>query len=377
VPKFIFSRVHTRTHLLFGEIKMRRNLNKTRAATLILLVAFLLAIANQNINPVVAQSDVATVIVMPTNGGTTDPAAGMYTYSNGTTITIKAIPDSGYTFSYWLISGDLLTGHTTAQSQPSTIIDPDTGQVVQAFPSLPRSTVIDTLTFQTNPANITCGYGYSYTYTAIFAPINQPSPAPGSSDAIVIVMPTTGGTVSPAAGSHTYSNGTAIVLSATPDSGYVFKYWLISGQLTSGHPTGAPSQLINPDTGEVTMVPRPAEPTSLTAGIDSLTFTTNPTHITCGYGYTYTYTAVFEKVAATASPALTSTPVASTASPIPTSTPVAQAGTDWTLVIIAAVIVIVVIIAAVAAVMMRKKKYQILSSFFCSLFSRQLLCSFD
>jgi hypothetical protein len=278
----------------------------------------------------------------------------MYTYSNGTTITINAIPDSGYTFSYWLISGDILQGHTTAQTQPSTIIDPDTGQVIQAFPIHPSTTAIDTLTFTTNPANITCGYGYSYTYTAIFAPINQPSPAPGSSDAVVIVMPTTGGTVSPAAGSHNYSNGTAIVLTATPDSGYVFQYWLISGQLTAGHSTGVPSQVIDPITGEVTMVPRSAEPSALT-GIDSLTFTTNPTHITCGYGYTYIYTAIFAKVAATASPAPTSTPVA-TASPVLTSTPVAQAGTDWTLLIIVAVVVIVVIMAAVVAVMMRKKK---------------------
>ena len=333
---------------------MRRNLNRKRAVTLILLMAFLLAIGIMDINSVVAQSDVATVIVMPTNGGTTDPAAGMYTYSNGTTITIKAIPDTGYTFSYWLISGDILPGHSTAQTQPSTIIDPDTGEVIQAFPTLPRSTGIDTLTFQTNPANITCGYGYSYTYTAIFTPINQPSPAPGSTDAVVIVMPTTGGTVDPAAGSHTYSNGTAIVLVATPDSGYVFQYWLISGQLTSGHPTGVPSQVINPDTGEITLVPRPAEPSTAT-GIDSLTFTTNPTHITCGYGYTYTYTAVFGKVAATSSPVLTSTPVAS-ASLVPTSTPVVQVGTDWTLLIIVAVVVIVLVIVAVTALLMRKKK---------------------
>jgi uncharacterized integral membrane protein len=354
VPKFIFSRVHRRNQLLFGEIIMKRNKNKTGAITLVLLMAFLFAIVNQNISSVVAQSDVATVIVMPTTGGSTDPAAGMYTYSNGTTITINAIPDTGYAFSYWLISGDVLPGHTAAQTLPSTIIDPDTGQIIQAFPPIPNNVAIDTLTFKTNPANITCGYGYSYTYTAIFTPISQPSPAPGSTDAVVIVMPTTGGTVDPATGSHTYSNGTAIVLSATPDTGYVFQYWLISGQLTAGHPTGAPSQVINPDTGEITLVPRPAEPSSL-SGIDSLTFTTNPTHITCGYGYTYTYTAVFGKVASTASPVLTSTPVASVSN-VPTSTPIAQAGTDWTLLIVGIVIVIIVVIAAVAAVMMRKKK---------------------
>jgi hypothetical protein len=337
---------------------MRRNLeHKTTAFSLILLTALLLAIVSQNVSSVAAQTDVATVIVMPTTGGTTDPAPGMYTYNNGTTIAIKAIPDAGYTFSYWLISGDLFPGHTTAQTLPSNIIDPQTGQVIEVFPRPANPTPVDSLTFTTNPANITCGYGYSYTYTAIFAAVGGPSPSAGSSDATVIVMPTTGGTVSPAAGMYTYPNGSAISLSATPNPGYTFQYWLISGQLTSGHPTGAPNQVINPDTGQVIVVQKPVEPKYVT-GIDSLTFTANPTHITCGYGYTYTYTAIFAQAASpTTSPLATAT-TQPTASPtlVPTASPKANTGTDLTIWIIAAVVVVIVIIIAVAAVMMRRKK---------------------
>jgi hypothetical protein len=332
---------------------MINRLNKATSLSIILLATLLTVAISQSTTIVAAQTDVATVIVMPTNGGTTDPAPGQYTYANGTTITIKAIPDSGYTFSYWLISGDLFPGHTTSQAIPSTIIDPDTGQTIQSFPTVPRNTAIDTLTFTANPANITCGYGYSYTYTAIFTAINAPNPTPGSTDAVVIVMPTNGGNVNPQAGMYNYPNGTAIVLSATPNSGYQFSYWLISGGLTAGHPSGAPSQVVNPDTGEVAVVPRPAEPQSAT-GVDSLTFTANPTRITCGYGYTYTYTAVFSKVSDTSTPTASPTQIA-TASPNPTATPTSGSGTDWTTWIIVIVVVVVIIIVLVTAVLLRKK----------------------
>ena len=341
----------------------RKILNKTTTVSLILLTALLLAIVSQNIGITAAQTDVAAVIVMPTTGGTTDPTPGMYTYNSGTPIAIKAIPDTGYKFSYWLITGDLFPGHTTAQAQPSTIIDPDTGQVIETFPRTPSNPAVDSLTFTTNPANITCGYGYSYTYTAFFAPINAPIPTPGSSDAVVIVMPTIGGTVTPAAGMYTYPNGTAIVLQATANPGYVFQYWAVSGESLSGHPTGAPNQAIDPNTGQEIVVPRPVEPKVLT-GIDSLTFTTNPTNIICGYGYTYTYTAVFAQTAsattslsptATAQPTATSQPTASPTA-IATPSPISSSGSDLTPWIVAAVIVVVIIIVVVLAVMMRRKK---------------------
>ena len=334
---------------------MNTIMKRQNLAATFLLFAILLAMVSQSVSIVAAQTDVATVIVMPTPGGTTDPAPGEYTYNNGTNIVLRAIPDAGYKFSYWVISGNLFAGHTPSTAQALQILDPDTGEVIGYFPTITTPSASDSLTFTDNPTNITCGYGYSYIYTAIFSSISGPSPAPGSTDAVVIVMPTTGGTVTPAAGMYTYSNGTKIPISATPNSGYEFKYWLVTGDVIPGHNTKY--SIIADDNGNVVgQIPRPS-----VSGIDSTTFTANPAQITCGYGYTYTYTAIFGPVSATASPSptstpsQTSTPVATTSQPSATATPSAPAETDWTMWIIVAVIAIVVIIAVVVALMMRKK----------------------
>ena len=338
---------------------MKSNLKRTILTALVLLAVIALLTVGENLTIVKAQSDMATVNVMPTTGGTTSPAAGQYTFANGTTFMIQAIPDTGYVFSYWVISGDLFPGHTVSQTSQTQIVDPNTGQIIAMFPATPVNDTIDALTFTTNPANITCGFGYTYTYTAVFAPIVAPNPTPGQTDAVVVVMPTTGGTVSPAAGQYTYPNGTPIVLLATPNSGCQFSYWIISGTYTSGHVTGAPTQILDPSTGEATLVPQPGEPQT-TTGINSLTFTANPANITCGYGYTYTYTAVFASTA-TPSPALTATasPTAQPTakpSPIVTSSPAPSSGMDLTVWIVVIVVVVVVIIAVIAVVMMRRKK---------------------
>ena len=46
-----------------------------------------------------------TISVEPSGGGTTDPAAGTYTYARGATITVKAIAASGYNFEKWVLDG--------------------------------------------------------------------------------------------------------------------------------------------------------------------------------------------------------------------------------------------------------------------------------
>jgi len=38
-------------------------------------------------------------------GGTTDPSPGTYVYDEETTVEVTAIPDSGYTFDYWVLDG--------------------------------------------------------------------------------------------------------------------------------------------------------------------------------------------------------------------------------------------------------------------------------
>jgi parallel beta-helix repeat protein len=38
-------------------------------------------------------------------GGTTNPVPGTYTYVNGTSVQVTAIPDNGYSFDYWMLDG--------------------------------------------------------------------------------------------------------------------------------------------------------------------------------------------------------------------------------------------------------------------------------
>jgi hypothetical protein len=297
----------------------------------------------------------ATVVVLPTSGGTTNPAPGTYVYGKNTNIVLSATASSGYKFAYWIAAGTVTPGHTT--SQGSSIVDPETGQVIAQFPR-PSTGQIDSLVFTANPTNITCGYGYTYQYQAVFTLINEPSPSPGSMDAVVIVMPTTGGTVNPSAGRYTYSNSSIISLSATPNSGFVFKYWLVSGDNTPGHGAGGFSSIADPDTGQIIA----QFPRLDASGIDTLTFTNNNLRITCGYGYTYTYTAIFEQAPApTPTPVATTTPNPTTtpqatasASPTPTHEPTETSG-DMTLIIVAAVVIIAIIVA-VLIIMMRRKK---------------------
>jgi len=42
-----------------------------------------------------------TVAVSPAGAGTTNPAAGVYTYTAGTAVTVTATPAAGYVFSGW------------------------------------------------------------------------------------------------------------------------------------------------------------------------------------------------------------------------------------------------------------------------------------
>jgi hypothetical protein len=318
----------------------------------------LLAVFCQSIIVANAQSDVATVIIQPSTGGTTDPAPGTYTYANGTNIVLTATPDAGYAFHYWIVSGNATPGH--APGIPNYIIDPDTGDVVGTIPRVPVPTDIDSLVFTTNPANITCGYGYTFQYQAVFTPAN-PTTTPTNNTAVVIILPSLYGTTSPAPGTYTYDLGSNITLMATPSSGYAFHYWVVSGNVTPSHEPGQPNYIIDPDTGEIIgSIPRPPIPT----GIDSLVFTTNPANITCGYGYTFQYQAVFTPaVSASPSPSPTASPTPSaTASPTPvvtatpTATPESTSGGLSMEVIVAIVVVVIIIIVVIAAVMMRRKK---------------------
>jgi len=335
---------------------LNRNIERKTAVALVFATLLFTLIAISTL--ATAQTDVATVVIPSVAGGTTTPTPGTYTYPNGTSFTLAATPNNGYIFQYWIISGDYTPGH--AGGIPSSYIDPETGQTVQ-LPPTQTLTAIDSLAISTNPFTITCGYGYTYQYTPVFAPITGgPSPAPTANDAVVVIMPTTGGTTNPAAGTYVYPNGTQFTLTATPNIGYAFHYWVVAGNNTPGHIQSTPSIIVDPDTGQqMGAIPRP----TINLGLDSLTFTAPSVTITCGYGYTYQYLAVFDPIvnpspSATVAPTPTPTAVVTptpTASAQPTSTPGTQGGLGIE-VIVAIIVVIIIIIVIVAAVLMRKKK---------------------
>jgi hypothetical protein len=212
-------------------------------------------VPNPNTPPTPAPSpqEVAKVVVAASVGGTTNPEAGAYQYNYGDTITLEATASTGYKFLYWTISGSYTPGHNIppVNYPQNAATDPNWAPV---FP--PASEVAqNSLVTSTNPLQIICGYGYTFVYQPVFAPTTA---APASSDAIVEVLNSIGGTTNPGPGTYYYANGTTINLQATPDSGNTFVYWVATG--TDGHPT---------------------------------TISDNPTNIDCGYGYTYSYQAMF------------------------------------------------------------------------------------
>lgn len=119
--------------------------------------------------------------VKPSGGGTveveqTAPSSYPNTLSfrNGASVRLKAVPSSGYRFDNW--SGDL-----SGTTNPATIVIDCNKKITANF-----SQIMHTLTMQVN----------------------------GS------------GSATPAVGTHSYSEGTVVSLTATPDSGWQFRSWI-------------------------------------------------------------------------------------------------------------------------------------------------------
>ena len=112
-------------------------------------------------------STMAGVVVLAGVGGTTSPAPGAYHLTNAASTTLTAKPDSGWTFSHWIISGPTDTTH---------------------------SGVPFTLTPTDNPYTVSHGYGYTYYYQPVFTPVSSSSsttPTPTVSEfssAAIIVL---------------------------------------------------------------------------------------------------------------------------------------------------------------------------------------------
>ncbi len=207
----------------------------------------------------------AIVIIKASVGGTTNPAPDTYEYTNGTLITLRAIPQNGFKFVNWVIEG----GYATTNNLPPIYLPEDLNP--DLAPPRPAAEVAagDRLVLSDNPLRILCGYGWSFQYQAVFEPETTFT---RSANAIVNILTSVGGTTNPSAGSYSFENGTSYVLTATPASGYEFKYWVVSGSYLPGHGVSDQPEL------------------------DDTIITDNPLDVSCGYGYEYTYQPLFTPV---------------------------------------------------------------------------------
>ena len=121
----------------------------------------------------------------PSNGGT---VSGAGSYNHGSTCTLTATPNSGYIFDHWTKNGTTITGGATI-----------------SFAVTENATYVAYFTAQ----------GQTYNITTAVSPMGS-------------------GYVS---GGGTYQQGQTCVLTATPNSGYVFDHWTKNGSQISGDAT--------------------------------------------------------------------------------------------------------------------------------------------
>lgn len=251
-------------------------MSKNKFLVTAMLMTLLLLTFAANVN---AQTQ-ATVVVLTSIGGTTDPAAGTYNYADGTSVTFTATAITGFVFQEWIVSTD--QGSNTATD--ATITIPVTG-------------------------------GVTYTFQPIFAPIQVPpngNPIVDySTAAIVVVLTSSGGTTSPVPGTYAINDASQLELTATAAEGWKFDHWAI---------TGYPIQGAH---GSFPFTPNPTD---------------NPYTVDHGYGNTYAYQAIFTP---TASGAATPTPGGAT--PTPTGG-MGGLSTEWWIIIGLVVVIILILI---------------------------------
>lgn len=132
-----------------------------------------------------------TLTVTAGTGGTTNPAPGAYKYLEGTSVTVKGIPDDGYYLNYFILDG-VNVGKNDDDTY-TVIMDSD--HEIQAV-------------FEEQP------------------PEGENETTPLENKATVIINATVGGTTIPKPGTYTYDVGQTVTLMAEPESGYIFNYWL-------------------------------------------------------------------------------------------------------------------------------------------------------
>lgn len=183
-----------------------------------------------------AQSQATIDILVSTGVESTTPAQGSTTtYADGTAVTLSATAGEGFVFQSW--------------------------EIISAAGG------VEDLN---NPTTLTVTGGVTYAIQAVCVPI-QTAPNSTTPDlstaAIVVILPSVGGTTNPPTGTYALAVASQLNLQATADSGWTFDHWAIGG-VTGSNPHGGYSFTDTP--------------------------TDNPYNVNHGYGNTYTYQAVFK-----------------------------------------------------------------------------------
>ncbi len=218
-----------------------------------------------------------TVVISSTDGGSTDPE-GSQEVDADTGVSVDAIADEDYSFSYWLRNGVnvgsdnpytmngvaggqyTLVAHFTYTPPPLvttyyTVIvsagsngsvnpsgtfqmDTDSPFTCTAIPNANYQLLYWLLNGAVASTNITYSFTgaaeATYTLKAFFEekPVPEPPdepPSPPPAHFSVAIASSVGGTTSPATGNYEVSTEDTLYVEALPDTNYVLSYWLLDG----------------------------------------------------------------------------------------------------------------------------------------------------
>lgn len=138
-------------------------------------------VLTENITLIASFEEVTThqITIMETDGGTTMPAAGIYSHNNGHLLTVSAHPDENHTFSHWFIDGVQTTGNPLLHKVTSAV------RISPVFSEKEATQLYYTLSLSAGE----------------------------------------GGSVSVRPWLDRYLAGTTVSIEATPDAGYLFERW--------------------------------------------------------------------------------------------------------------------------------------------------------
>jgi len=146
---------------------------------------YLIEAGNQDRYPLM-NPYVPTYLTITVTIGTTDPLPGTYTYVKGTVVSVTAIPGINCRFEYWILDGINVGAHN------------------------PIEVLMDS----------------SHVLQAVFAQITHQ----------LTMTSTERGATDPSSGTYTYVNGTVANVTAIPQAGYSFDYWLLDGEVRTENP---------------------------------------------------------------------------------------------------------------------------------------------